>query len=150
MKTLRLCEARPSGALRLALRERRPGGFPRWAGEGSREGQGRTRATPVPARPHLYWGPPGERGPPIWGDYYLRLREAEAAGQLLPLGAHHVVVLLEGALQAQQLRGREGRADPLGLAREGAVQKQPVLGHIAGCPRRRRHTRGYRQREGAP
>lgn len=69
------------------------------------------------------------------GDYYLRLREAEAAGQLLPLRTHHVVVLLEGALQSQQLRGREGRADPLGLAREGAVQKQPVLGHVTGCGR---------------
>lgn len=66
---------------------------------------------------------------------HLSFREAEAVRQLLPLGAHHVVVLLEGALQPQELRGREGRADPLGLAREGAVQKQPVLGHVARCGR---------------
>lgn len=98
-----------------------------------RRGGGETRAPPAPAPPTSTWA----RGPSAGrrGDYYLRLREAEAAGQLLPLGAHHVVVLLEGALQPQELRGREGRADPLGLAREGAVQKQPVLGHVARCGR---------------
>lgn len=38
-----------------------------------------------------------------WPEGYLGLGEAEAAGQLLALGAHHVVVLLEGSLQAQEL-----------------------------------------------
>lgn len=99
------------------------------------EGWGRTRAAPAPARPHFHPGSGSSAGRGRRGDYYLRLREAEAAGQLLPLRAHHVVVLLEGALQSQQLRGREGRADPLGLACEGAVQKQPVLGHVTGCGR---------------
>lgn len=55
------------------------------------------------------------------GVAYLRLRETKAAGQLLPLSSHHVVILFEGSLQPQQLRGREGRADPLGLACEGPV-----------------------------
>ena len=36
-------------------------------------------------------------------------------GELLPLLAHHVLVVLEGLLQLEQLRGGEGGADPLGL-----------------------------------
>jgi len=61
---------------------------------------------------------------------YLGLGEAEAAGQLLALGAHHVVVLLEGPLQPQELRRREGGADALGLPSEGAVEEQALLGHL--------------------
>lgn len=73
---------------------------------------------------------------------YLCLGEAEAAGQLLALGAHHVVVLLEGPLQAQQLRRGKGRADALGLAGEGAVQQEALLGHLAPC--------GHTQSSGQP
>lgn len=64
---------------------------------------------------------------------YLGLGEAEAAGQLLALGAHHVVVLLEGPLQPQELGRREGGADALGFAGEGPVQEQALLGHLAPC-----------------
>lgn len=51
-------------------------------------------------------------------------------GQLFPLRSHHVVVLLEGSFQPQQLGGGEGRPDPLGLPGEGAVEQQAVLGHL--------------------
>ena len=61
---------------------------------------------------------------------YLGLGQAEAVGQLLPLGADYVVVLLEGPLQPQQLRGRESRADTLGFPGEGPVQEQAILGHL--------------------
>ena len=108
---------------------------------GAGAGWGARPASPAPARPTSTWPKGAART-----IHYLRLGEAEAAGQLLPLGAHHVVVLLEGTLQSQQLRGREGRADPLRLAREGAVQKQPVLGHVARCGRVADVR--YRQREG--
>ena len=40
----------------------------------------------------------------------------QCLGELLPLLAHHVLVVLEGLLQLEQLRGGEGRADPLGLS----------------------------------
>ena len=46
---------------------------------------------------------------------YLSLAQVERLGELLPLLANHVLVLLEGLLQLQQLVGREGRADPLRL-----------------------------------
>ncbi|KAL7984816.1 hypothetical protein Chor_003386 [Crotalus horridus] len=69
-------------------------------------------------RPKLYWKT-------------LGLGEAEAAGQLLVLGAYHIVVLLEGALQLQQLRGRKGGADPLRLPGEGPMEEQVLLGHLA-------------------
>lgn len=55
---------------------------------------------------------------------YLRLRQAQPAGQLLPLRPDHVVVLLEGPFQAQQLRGRERRPDAFGFPGERAVQEQ--------------------------
>lgn len=45
----------------------------------------------------------------------LRLGEAEGLRELLPLGADHVVVLLERVLQLQQLRRGERGADPLRL-----------------------------------
>lgn len=57
-------------------------------------------------------------------DAYLRLSQAQPAGQLLPLSADHVVILLEGALQTQQLRRREGRADAFGLPGERSVEQQ--------------------------
>lgn len=55
---------------------------------------------------------------------YLRLGQAQPAGQLLPLRPDHIVVLLEGPLQAQQLRGRERRPDAFGLPGERAVQEK--------------------------
>lgn len=57
-------------------------------------------------------------------DAYLRLSQAQPAGQLLPLGSDHVVILLEGALQTQQLRRREGRADAFGLPGERSVEQK--------------------------
>lgn len=62
---------------------------------------------------------------------YLGLGEAEAAGQLLAFGAHHVMVLLEGPFQPQQLGWGEGGADAFGFAGEGAVQEEALLGHFA-------------------
>lgn len=55
---------------------------------------------------------------------YLRLRQAQPAGQLLPLRSDHVVVLLEGSFQAEQLRGRERRPDAFGFPGERAVQEK--------------------------
>ncbi len=52
---------------------------------------------------------------------YLSLRQTEAVSELFPLGSDYIMVLLEGSLQAQQLRGRERGADPLGLPRERSV-----------------------------
>lgn len=43
------------------------------------------------------------------------------------------MVLLEGSLQAQQLRRGEGRPDAFGLPGEGAVEQQAVLGHVVTC-----------------
>jgi len=40
------------------------------------------------------------------------------------------VVLLEGSLQAEELRGGEGRPDAFGFSGERAVQEQAVLGHV--------------------
>ena len=40
----------------------------------------------------------------------------QCLGEFLPLLAHHVLVVLEGLLQLEQLRGGERRADPLGLS----------------------------------
>lgn len=64
---------------------------------------------------------------------YLGLGEAEAAGQLLALGAHHVMVLLKGPFQPQQLGWGEGGADTFGFAGEGAVKEEALLGHFAPC-----------------
>lgn len=61
----------------------------------------------------------------------LCFRQTQAVGQLLPLGSHHVVVLLERALQAQELGRGEGRADAFGFPGEGTVEEQTVLGHVA-------------------
>lgn len=67
---------------------------------------------------------------------YLCLRQAQAVGQLLPLGSNNIVVLLEGSFQTQQLRRGEGRSDALGLPGEGAVEQQAVLGHVVTWRRR--------------
>lgn len=64
--------------------------------------------------------------PALSSDSYLSFCEAQPVGQLLPLGSHHIVVLVEGALQPQQLRGGEGGANALGLAGERAMQEQAV------------------------
>lgn len=68
------------------------------------------------------------------GPAHLGLGQAQAAGQLLPLGADHVVVLLEGPLQPQQLRGREGGADPFGLPGEGSVEQQALRTAVLTWP----------------
>lgn len=58
------------------------------------------------------------------GPTYLGLGQAQPAGQLLPLRSDHVVILLEGPFQAEQLRWREGRPDAFGLPGEGAVEEE--------------------------
>ena len=52
-------------------------------------------------------------------------------GELLPLGADDVLVLLEGLLQLEQLTRAERRADPLWLA-----ERQQELWQVARCKRR--------------
>ena len=47
---------------------------------------------------------------------HLGLREIQGLSELLPLLPHHVLVLLEGLLQLQQLAGGEGCPDPLWFA----------------------------------
>ena len=47
---------------------------------------------------------------------YLGLGEIQGFGQLLPLLPHHVLVLLEGLLQLEELAGGEGCPDPLWFA----------------------------------
>lgn len=71
---------------------------------------------------------------------HLCFRQAEAVGQLLPLGSDHVMVLLEGSLQTQELGRREGRADALGFPGKGAVEQQAVLGHVGTCIRRQKRS----------
>ena len=56
---------------------------------------------------------------------YLCLGEVEGLGELLPLGSHHVLVLLEGLLQLQQLAGAERRPDPLRLP-EGQQERREI------------------------
>lgn len=55
---------------------------------------------------------------------YLGLGQAQPAGQLLPLRSDHVVILLEGPFQTEQLRWREGRPDAFGLPGERAVEEE--------------------------
>lgn len=55
---------------------------------------------------------------------YLRLSQAQPAGQLLPLRSDHIVILLEGSFQTEQLRGRECRSDAFGLPGERAMEEQ--------------------------
>ena len=47
---------------------------------------------------------------------YLRLGQIQGLGELLALLPHHVLVLLEGLLELEQLAGREGSADSLWFA----------------------------------
>lgn len=76
---------------------------------------------------------------PVMPRAYLRLGQAQSAGELLPLGSHHVVVLLEGPFQPEQLRGRERRPDAFGLPGEGAVKEKVLRAVVlAWKPQRRR------------
>ena len=70
---------------------------------------------------------------------HLSFGEVERLSQLLALLADHVVIVLEGVLELQQLTGRERRPDPLGLP-EGLQQERREFG---SCERRerRRQTR---------
>jgi len=56
------------------------------------------------------------KGCRVAGPSHLGFGQAEPLGQLLALRPHHVVVPLEGVLQFEQLRRREGGADALRLA----------------------------------
>ena len=47
---------------------------------------------------------------------YLRLGQIQGFSELLALLPHHVLVLLEGLLELEQLAGREGGADSLWFA----------------------------------
>ena len=47
---------------------------------------------------------------------HLSFRKVEILSELLPLLPDHVLVLLEGLLQLQQLAGGEGCPDPLWFA----------------------------------
>lgn len=55
--------------------------------------------------------------------------------ELLPLGSDHVVVLLEGVLEAQQLRGGEGGSDPFGLPGQSVVEQEALRTGLAACGR---------------
>ena len=57
---------------------------------------------------------------------YLRLCQVEVLGELLPLRADDVLVLLEGLLQLEQLTRAESGADPLWLA-----ERQQELWQVA-------------------
>lgn len=67
------------------------------------------------------------------GPAHLSFREAEAVRQLLPLGAHHVVILLEGVFQPQKLGRGKGGADPLRLSGQGVVQKEALRACVVPC-----------------
>ena len=71
---------------------------------------------------------------------YLCLGEVEGLSELLPLGSHHVLVLLESLLQLQQLTGAERSPDPLGLP-EGLQEISQLL---RTCGRKRQK---YEQRK---
>lgn len=64
---------------------------------------------------------------------HLSFREAEAMRQLLPLGAHHVVVLLEGVFQPQKLGRGKGGSDPLRLSGQRVVQKEALWACVIPC-----------------
>lgn len=52
------------------------------------------------------------------GDTYLRFAQVENPGQVLALGAYHVMVLLERVLQLQQLVRTERGPNPLRLSEQ--------------------------------
>ena len=55
---------------------------------------------------------------------HLGFGELETLGEILPLGAHHVVIPFELLLELEELRGREGGADPLRLPVERVAHQQ--------------------------
>lgn len=67
------------------------------------------------------------------GPTHLSFREAEAVRQLLPLGAYHVVVLLEGVFQPQKLGRGKGGSDPLRLSGQRVVQKEALGARVVPC-----------------
>lgn len=72
-------------------------------------------------------------GSPRLGPAHLSFREAEAVRQLLPLGAHHVVVFLEGVFQPQKLGRGKGGSDPLRLSGQRVVQKEALGACVVPC-----------------
>lgn len=72
-------------------------------------------------------------GSPRLGPTHLSFREAEAVCQLLPLGAHHVVVFLEGVFQPQKLGRGKGGSDPLRLSGQRVVQKEALRACVVSC-----------------
>lgn len=62
--------------------------------------------------------------PSVSHDAYLRLRQTQPAGQLFPLRSDHVVILLKGSFQTEQLRRRERRPDPFRFPGERTVKQQ--------------------------
>lgn len=67
------------------------------------------------------------------GPAHLSFREAEAVRQLLSLGAHHVVVFLEGVFQPQKLGRGKGGSDPLRLSGQRVVQKEALGACVIPC-----------------
>lgn len=48
---------------------------------------------------------------------YLRLGQAQSLGKLLTLRTHHIMIALEGVLQLEQLRWREGGTNAFRFAK---------------------------------
>lgn len=57
------------------------------------------------------------KGCPACTATYLRLRQAQSLGKLLTLRSNHIMIALEGVLQFEQLRWREGGANAFRLAK---------------------------------
>lgn len=81
-------------------------------------------------------------GSPRLRSAHLSFREAEAVRQLLPLGAHHVVVLLEGVFQPQKLGRGKGGSDPLRLSGQSVVQKEALGACVVPCGENRGFVKG--------
>lgn len=64
---------------------------------------------------------------------YLGLGEAETVGQLLPLRSHHIMVLLEGVLQPEELGRGEGGSDPFGFPGQSVVQQEALRTGVIAC-----------------
>jgi len=71
---------------------------------------------PGAAHPVLGRLPLALGSPVLEPDLHLRLGQIQGLGELLALLPHHVLVLLEGLLELEQLAGREGGADSLWFA----------------------------------
>ncbi|KAB1271709.1 hypothetical protein Cadr_000009604 [Camelus dromedarius] len=80
--------------------------------------------------------------------FRMRFREAEAVRQLLPLGAHHVVVLLEGVFQPQKLGRGKGGSDSLRLSGQSVVQKEALRACVVPCAGHRSPVKGGRPGRG--